>query len=77
MNLLYAVSFLRPPPPEDLAVRRVSQTSTFYVLFVRDDDTPFLSGFSLAAFFSLGIDREWAAYGWSIKRADLKHAVDA
>src|SRR6266403_304108 len=62
MNLLYAVSFLRPPPPEDLAAPYVSQ-----VMFVGDDCAPFLSGFSLAAFFSLGIDGQWTAYGWSIK----------
>ena len=29
MNLLYAVSFLRPPPPEDLANKQVSQVRRF------------------------------------------------
>jgi hypothetical protein len=62
MNLLYAVSFLRPPPPEDLATAYVSQGRSILVV---NDHALFLSGFSLAAFFSLGIDGQWTAYGWS------------
>ena len=58
MNLLYAVSFLRPPPPEDLATP-TSQPST--TVLVRNDDALFLSGFSLAAFFSFGMTGSWTA----------------
>jgi len=54
MNLLYAVSFLRPPPPEDLTVGQVSQP--ICILIVGRENAPFLSGFSLVVFFSLGID---------------------
>ena len=63
MNLLYAVSFLRPPPPEDLTVRQVSQS--ICILIVGHENAPFRSGFSLGVFFSLGIERR-AAYNWSI-----------
>jgi hypothetical protein len=32
MNLLYAVSFLRPPPPEDLTVGQVSQPVYIFII---------------------------------------------
>jgi hypothetical protein len=41
------------------------------ILIVGHENAPFLSGFSLVVFFSLGIDK-WVACNWSIKRADLK-----
>lgn len=74
MNLLYAVSFLRPPPPEDLAAAYVSQ------------GRPIMSGttthFSSPA-FRLPPSFLWASTGsgpltvGQMERADLNDTDDA
>lgn len=74
MNLLYAVSFLRPPPPEDLATVYVSQGRPLLARTSTHFSSP---AFRLLPSFPWALTGSGPLTVGQMKRVDLNHTDDA